>query len=160
MVHADLSWDWEALRVRCLKEARSMGGSSADAEDIVQEALTRAWRMRHQCHDDRRPTPWVLQITRNEALRHHGRRSDYPVDPQLEKRREPSTPGLDPVLDRIVMTAAMRTLAKDDQTVLMLRYARDLSQPGVAIVLGVPEGTVKVRLHRARARLRTAMNGR
>jgi RNA polymerase sigma-70 factor (ECF subfamily) len=45
-------------------------------------------------------------------------------------------------------------LADGDRSLLALRYAEDLTQSEVARRLGMPEGTVKVRLHRARRRLR------
>ena len=51
----------------------------------------------------------------------------------------------------------MRTLADGDRRVLHLRYAEDLTQAEVARRLGLPEGTVKVRLHRARGRLRRVL---
>jgi RNA polymerase sigma-70 factor (ECF subfamily) len=51
----------------------------------------------------------------------------------------------------------MRRLTGDDRSVLVLRYALDLTQEKVAQWLGVPEGTAKVRLHRARMRLHSVL---
>jgi RNA polymerase sigma-70 factor (ECF subfamily) len=48
-------------------------------------------------------------------------------------------------------------LSADDRRLLELRYRDDLTQPLVAQQLGIPEGTVKVRLHRLRTRLRVAL---
>jgi RNA polymerase sigma-70 factor (ECF subfamily) len=58
---------------------------------------------------------------------------------------------------RLTVEQALGTLAERDRRVLHLRYAEDLTQIEVARRLGLPEGTVKVRLHRARGRLRRAL---
>jgi RNA polymerase sigma-70 factor, ECF subfamily len=50
--------------------------------------------------------------------------------------------------------AALRELSERDRLLLELRYEEDLTQAAIARRLGIPEGTVKVRLHRARAKLR------
>jgi RNA polymerase sigma-70 factor (ECF subfamily) len=55
---------------------------------------------------------------------------------------------------RLSVEQALARLGDGDRDLLRLRYAEDLSQGEVARRLGVPEGTVKVRLHRARHRLR------
>ena len=58
---------------------------------------------------------------------------------------------------RLTVEQALGTLAERDRRVLHLRYAEDLTQVEVARRMGLPEGTVKVRLHRARGRLRRAL---
>jgi RNA polymerase sigma-70 factor, ECF subfamily len=50
--------------------------------------------------------------------------------------------------------AAMDALGDRDRRLLEMRYQEDLTQAAIARRLGIPEGTVKVRLHRARAKLR------
>jgi RNA polymerase sigma-70 factor (ECF subfamily) len=121
----------------------------------VQEAFLRAWRNRARCRTPEAPLPWLLAITRNEALRIRGRPTgatpDDPLDP--EQRGTP---------DRLVETAPVRVdlmralteLPEKDRRLLQMRYGEDLTQASVARRLGIPEGTVKVRLHRLRARLR------
>jgi RNA polymerase sigma-70 factor, ECF subfamily len=49
---------------------------------------------------------------------------------------------------------AMERLSERDRRLLEMRYEEDLTQGAIARRLGIPEGTVKVRLHRARAKLR------
>ncbi len=56
--------------------------------------------------------------------------------------------------NRVTVAQALGRLGDADQRMLRLRYDEDLTQIEVARRLGVPEGTVKVRLHRARHRLR------
>jgi RNA polymerase sigma-70 factor (ECF subfamily) len=50
--------------------------------------------------------------------------------------------------------AALEALSDRDRQLLEMRYEEDLTQATIATRLGIPEGTVKVRLHRARAKLR------
>jgi RNA polymerase sigma-70 factor, ECF subfamily len=129
----------------------------ADAEEAVQEALVRAWLGREGCRSPQAPLPWLLEITRNEARRLHGR----------EARRghrelvEPAPRDLQPEDDefagaaaRLTLKQALLALGEGDRRMLSLRYDEDLTQVEVARRLGLPETTVKVRLHRARRRLR------
>ena len=55
--------------------------------------------------------------------------------------------------------AAMAALSERDRELLELRYEEDLTQAAIAARLGIPEGTVKVRLHRARNKLRLLYAG-
>ena len=113
----------------------------------------RAWLRRDLCRSPEAPLPWMLEITRNEARRVLGREVRRGRAALLE-----ATPHEDDELARtpvrLTVKGALSTLADRDRRVLELRYADDLSQVEVARRLGVPEGTVKVRLHRARRRLR------
>lgn len=131
-----------------------------DAEEAVQEALVRAWRGRGSCRTPEHPLPWMVQITRREAFRLLERR-------KLLQQREVADemtqeiPGEDSELEGIVgalATEQMLSLLKsDDREILELRYVHDLSQPAVARKMNMPEGTVKVRLHRIRHRLRAEL---
>ena len=149
-------WEWEAARSRCLGEARRILRDSDDAEEAVQEAMIRAWRNRSACRTPGAPIGWLVQITRNEALRLAARRqrrqaSEVP-EPAPELHAVDS--GLDRTIDTVATEQALKVLRPDDRRLIHLRYVEDLTQGQVAARLGVPEGTVKVRLHRARARLR------
>lgn len=144
------------MRSRCLREAGRVL-PRADAEEAVQEALVRAWRRRHACRTPEAPLPWVLEITRNEARRQLERRS------RRMGREVVGQEGCEPQADdaelvdtatRVTVEQALRRLDETDRRALQLRYDEDLTQPEVARRLGMPEGTVKVRLHRARLRLR------
>lgn len=154
---ASCSWDWPALRRECLGVARRLMPTASEADDVAQEALLRAWRMRRTCRlDDRRA--WVRQIARNEALRSLGRRR--PAVP-LERIAEPARgdPAVESLAERMDVAGAIGRLPPLDRTLVALRYAHDLTQPEIADRLGIPEGTVKVRLHRARRALRDVLEG-
>jgi len=130
----------------------------ADAEEAVQEALVRAWLRQGACRSPESPLPWLLEITRNEARRVLGRQArlgglELPHLPPTEDEELAGAPV------RLTVEQALGTLAERDRRVLHMRYAEDLTQVEVARRLGLPEGTVKVRLHRARSRLRRVLEG-
>lgn len=153
------AWDWALLRSCCLREAHRLI-PGAEAEEAVQEALARAWTRRHACRSPEAPLGWMLQITRNESLRLLARRARH------EQATDIGAAARAPALEddefasattRLAVEQALERLEVADQRVLRLRYGADLTQADVARRLGVPEGTVKVRLHRARGRLRTLL---
>jgi RNA polymerase sigma-70 factor (ECF subfamily) len=125
----------------------------ADAEEAVQEALVRAWLGREGCRSPQAPLPWLLEITRNEARR-VARREALRASLELFDSAPTEDDELAGTAARVTVEQALRQLADRDQRVLLMRYSEDLSQVEVARRLGLPEGTVKVRLHRARRRLR------
>jgi RNA polymerase sigma-70 factor (ECF subfamily) len=140
------------MRAHCLAVAhRFLRGPAA--EDAAQEALLRAWRMRTRVAV-RDPKAWLTRIARNEALRMVSRESilarrhageDVELLAGVEWERG--------VRDRLAASMALAALPLPDREVLHLRYLEDLTQTEVAHRLGIPEGTAKVRLHRARKRL-------
>lgn len=136
--------------------------STQDAEDVTQEAMARAWRQRHRCHTPERPLPWVLQITRNEAYRLMERSSARGDQCGLETiadvpdSREPDRERVHANLD---VRRALERLSPEDRVLIGLRYEEDLAQPRIAGVLQVPEGTIKVRLHRIRKRMAPQLEG-
>jgi RNA polymerase sigma-70 factor (ECF subfamily) len=147
-----LSWDWDHVHRLALKEARGILGHGPDAEDAAQEAAIRAWRRRATCRDA--PGAWVRVIARNEALRMAGRRRDEePLEAVAELAGEPPRYA-EPHDVRVAVSA----LDPVDRLLVVLRYWADLTQPEVAQATALPEGTVKVRLHRARRRLGVALS--
>ena len=140
------------MRAHCLMVAgRFLRGPAA--EDAAQEAVLRAWRMRTRVAV-RDPKAWLTRIARNEALRLVSRESALAgrstgEDVELVAGEEWERG----VRDRLVASTALAALPLPDREVLHLRYLEDLTQTEVAQRLGIPEGTAKVRLHRARKRL-------
>ena len=150
-------WEWDSARRRCLREARRILRDREDAEEAVQEALFRAWRNEAKCRTPNTPLPWLVQITRNEALRlaeRRQRRLASEVHEETPERINSNDNGVERMLEAVATEQALSVLRPDERTLIHLRYVEDLTQGQVAARLGVPEGTVKVRLHRARARLR------
>jgi RNA polymerase sigma-70 factor (ECF subfamily) len=145
------AWDWEGLAAVCRSEARRVLHNPHEADDVAQEALARAWRQRTTCRTPGQPKAWVRAIAHNEALRAIGRRR--------ESQSLEDVPALadwtsaDRLDDRVSVRSALAGLSAQDRALLHLRYEADLTQIRIARIMDIPEGTVKVRLHRLRARL-------
>jgi RNA polymerase sigma-70 factor (ECF subfamily) len=99
----------------------------------------------------------MLTITRNEALRRLAKRRETLLEDPGERVGGEWSPDLDRVPLRVDLERAMSGLSDDDRILLDLRYNQDLTQEAVADRLSIPEGTVKVRLHRLRHRLRETL---
>jgi RNA polymerase sigma-70 factor (ECF subfamily) len=130
----------------------------SEAEDIAQDALLRAWRRRSTLRDAERRNQWLAAIVRNEAFRQHARVKPDPTS-TLEFRQGEEDAGVLAAVELADLHAAMDALSERDRRLLEMRYEEDLTQATIALRLGVPEGTVKVRLHRARAKLRLLYAG-
>lgn len=127
-----------------------------EAEDIAQDALLRAWRRRSTLRDSARRKEWLGTIVRNEAFRHHSRVRPDPVD-EVDSWEGEEDEGIVSTVERADLHAALKRLSERDRKLIELRYQEDLTQEAIARRLGIPDGTVKVRLHRVRHRLREAM---
>ena len=150
----DDGWEWgEAHRV-CLRIAYRYANNPSEAEDIAQDALLRAWRRRSTLRDADRRKQWLATIVRNEAFRQHARvRPDPTSTIELEGVEDERVVA---AVEQADLRAALKRLNDRDRMLLEMRYREDLTQAAIADRLGIPEGTVKVRLHRARNKLRRA----
>jgi RNA polymerase sigma-70 factor, ECF subfamily len=157
------SWDWNVLSTSCLREARRLLDCEQDAQEAAQDALLRAWRGRARQHEHGAEVFWVRQIARNEALRHLARRARrqdmYTEAPAELVDAVSSGQDVSQLAEIIDLREAIAELTPGDALLLRLRYERDLTQPRVARLAGMPEGTVKIRLHRIRGRLRERLTG-
>ena len=125
----------------------------SEAEDIAQDALLRAWRHRSKLREGARRNQWLATIVRNEAFRQHARLRPDPTA-AIETYEAAEDAAVVAAAERADLRAALKLL--NDRGLLELRYDEDLTQTAIARRLGIPEGTVKVRLHRARDKLRRA----
>src|SRR3954470_8153826 len=147
-------WDWLRLRALCLREAQRVLGRGAVAEDAAQEAAIRAWRQRSRCLTPDRPEPWITTIARREALRIAAQSRETPYE---DHHHEPVPSHAADVDERVDLQRAILGLSPEDRRLLLTRYWHDLTQDRTAVVLNLPAGTVKVRLHRLRKRLREVL---
>ena len=134
-------------------------GAGSDAEDVVQEALVKAYRSLGSFRLDRPFRPWLLRIVANEARNAH--RSSARRGAREERdARAPGPAVVDPavqVADRQAhenLLAAIGRLPDRLGRVVVCRYLLELDEAETAVVLGVPRGTVKSRLSRGLGRLR------
>jgi RNA polymerase sigma-70 factor (ECF subfamily) len=145
--------------------ALSLTGQPADAEDLVQDTLIRAFRAVDR-FDGAHPRAWLLTILRHAHLnRVRGRkpvllRDGESVELTLEWVGKPEPSAEEVVVSDLfesVVAEALAALPDKHREVVTLVDINGLSYQEAADVLGVPRGTVMSRLHRARARIRTRL---
>ena len=145
-----------------LRVALSITRSVADAEDLVQDTLLRAYRSM-ESFDGRHPRAWLLTILRNaEVNRTRRPRPGLLDDPDEvvrrlsasdDRRSEPETILMDGLFDEH-LDAALRGLPERFRIPIELVDVDELSYEEAAAILDVPVGTVTSRLSRGRKRLR------
>ena len=128
----------------------------ASADDIVQETFIRAWRHLPQLSADDRPVrPWLYRVARNLLTDANRAARARPVTVQEQAAGETGTDsGLDEVLDRQLVSAALQHLPPAHQSVLVETFYRGGTVATVARELGIPHGTARSRLHYALDALR------
>jgi RNA polymerase sigma-70 factor (ECF subfamily) len=135
----------------------------AEAAEVAQEALLRAYQNLHR-YDDSRPFDlWVLAITRNLCLDLLRRRTKVKTE-ELEPMKEVLPSGDASQEDRAIASEerqsledAMATLSAEDREVLALYYVQKRTTKEIAQVMGCAPGTIMARLFRAREKLRKKM---
>lgn len=146
--------------------AYRMAGNAARAEDLAQEVFLRLWRKLGKFDTSQPLRPWLMRLATNACINALKRRRVPTVS--LHPRGDDETSsGLEPAADgptagqtaetrELVgrLEEAITQLPEDYRVVVTLRHIECLSYGEIAETLGWPLGTVKVRLFRARERLR------
>ena len=145
--------------------ARRITGNEEDARDVVQEAYLRAWRGIGKFRGDAQFSTWLYRITSNAAATHVKRRRKHRTE-TLDDVAEPVElrPDAQParvaeatdVLDRLAV--ALDALPPKLRSVVVMKDVYDLSHESIADELGISVTAAKVRLHRARRRLRDVLD--
>jgi RNA polymerase sigma factor (sigma-70 family) len=140
--------------------ALSIVGIPATAEDVAQEAFTRAWRYAGG-YDPRRGAVagWLLTITRNAAIDAVRLRRDHPYEPQtllglLTRADAGGTEHIDEVAEVDGIKAALRSLPSEQATAVVLAIFYGLTGQEIAEREGIPLGTAKTRIRLGMSRLR------
>ncbi len=147
------SWDWDEVHRICLAFAYRYAKNRTEAEDIAQDSMVRVWRRRTTLRKSEARKSWLGTIVRNEALREFARKRPAPTD-AIEALHGSDDERVLATVERADLHAALERLNERDRQLVRLRYDEDLTQEAIAHRLGIPLGTVKVRLHRVRAKLR------
>jgi RNA polymerase sigma-70 factor (ECF subfamily) len=133
-----------------------------EAEDVAQEAYLRAYRSLRGFRGDARFETWLYRIVSNVAMTHlrrRGRFGDLLSEGQEMPTEAPrSEPGEDSLEDTEVKRA-LSQLPHGQRVVVVLKDVYGFSCQEIADQVGVSEGAVKVRLHRARRRLKDLIYG-
>jgi RNA polymerase sigma-70 factor (ECF subfamily) len=135
-----------------------------DAEDAVQEAFVKAYGALSRFRDGAPFRPWLLRIVANEARnrrRSAGRRAGLALRAAEDRRPGDAAPSPESAIlageTRTALLGAINGLREEDREIIGARFFLDLSEAETAEALGLPRGTVKSRLSRALARLRTEL---
>ena len=161
--YAELVTRYQAIAART---AYVITGTAADAEDVAQDAFVKAYYALDRFRTGAPFRPWLLRIVANEAINRRkaaGRRPTVGLSIALD--RASGDTALSPEASalarerREVVLEALRHMREEDRLVIAYRYFFELSEVEMADALGVARGTVKSRLSRAIARLRTTMEG-
>lgn len=128
--------------------------NEADAEDAVSNAILKAYENRGQIRSFHKFKPWMLTITKNEALKLKKNRLYLPGDEVVEALSKPVAAHYDELWD------VLQEMKEEYRLAVVLFYYGGLSLRDISDVLDIPVGTVKSRLNRGKAELREALERR
>jgi RNA polymerase sigma-70 factor (ECF subfamily) len=129
-------------------------GDLAEAQDLAQEAYARAWQRWSRVSTYDSPEAWVRNVAWRLAANRWRRLRRWPRARARLGASAPASALTDgPTPDRVAVVAALRRLPPAQRRVVVLHYVYDLPVADIATAAEMPEGTVKVYLARARAKL-------
>ena len=144
---------------RLFAVALRLTGEPHDAQDVVQDALLKAWQALPSFRQDARFSTWVTRIVINRC--HNLRRAARPMEPLPGDVAAPSVAAADTVVladQRWQATqAAVLSLPFDQRTALVLHTFAGYTHAETGRILGITESAAKVRVHRARKALMVRM---
>ena len=142
---------------------RQSGGDEALAADLTQDTFMRVWTARDRFSGSSFRT-WLLTIGYN-LLKNHYRHSDHEKDYESfakQMQEEASDNNIIDQLDQQAFDQALRLLLEkippESRLLFSLRFEEELTMPQIAVVMAIPEGTVKSRLHILTQMLKQKLN--
>lgn len=151
--------------------------NTASAEDLVQDVLIKLFRIQDQIAGLERPKPWMARVLYREYVDRWRRdrlapinmsdldtdaseaertesRADAEIDPHANPERDAMSSEL-----REQLSGAIAALSEDHRAVILFHDVEGYTLEELATVMSLPIGTLKSRVHRARARLREILVG-
>lgn len=143
----------------------------ADADDLVQEALTTAFRAYHQVEEGSNVRAWLYRVLHTTFLSQYRRDGRRPTEDSTEDVEVAATGAIDPVrasapsAEQTAMSAfgpteireALAALPEEQRVAVYLADVEGFAYREIAEIMDSPVGTVMSRLHRGRAALRSSL---
>ena len=152
----------EAYQGPVYRLALHMGLSPADAEEAAQEAFLAAWKGLPRFRGDSRFSTWLYQLTTHAAIDLIRREKKYKDSTDIEDTvlvdsGESPQETVEKQETQEAVQGALQSLSPQAREILLLRYQAELGYEEIGAVLGLPNGTVKSRINRAKAQLKEAL---
>ncbi len=151
---------------RVHRHVLSMVHDPAEADDLTQETFIRACRSSGSLQDTEALTTWLYRIATNVCLDRWRKHSwlaplEDEADPEELELADSNGPSLQQTVERSEMSACVQRYLEDlpdgYRAVILLHDLSGLTDPEISEALGVSLANVKIRLHRARLKLRAAL---
>lgn len=142
---------------------RSMVRDARAAEDLSQDAFARAFGALEGFRGEASPRTWLLRIARNRCLDHLDRARRAPwlaggdPDPEPDAHAAAEPPPYDLLTRREDAARAMAVLGEPERALVVLHFGHGVGYPELADAFSLREGTVRMRISRALARMRAAL---
>jgi RNA polymerase sigma-70 factor (ECF subfamily) len=154
MVHKDRVHAYAAL----------MLGNPVEAQDVAQEAMIRLWQQRGRVNGQG-ARPWLMRTAHNlciDSIRKRKVRAEVDEGDAVIDRQRGVEPGAEQLTESSELGRAIHKelegMLPQDRAVIIMREVQGLPYGEIAEALGLPLGTLKARLHRARDRLRSRLS--
>ena len=152
----------EQYRDNVYRLAYRMCGNAYDADEAAQEAFVAAWRALPNFRGDAKFSTWLYRLTTNAAIdvmRREKRHQTVGDGEMVDLADDADSPQetVERTEQQEAVQKALATLSEEYREVLLLRYMEELDYAEIAEVLQLPSGTVKSRINRAKAALKTAL---
>jgi RNA polymerase sigma-70 factor (ECF subfamily) len=148
---------FESTHVALLGYAVRRVADPADAADVVAETFLVAWRRLDDVPLGAEARPWLFGVARRVLANHY--RGERRRSALADRLRDSLHQGVPPheVVEPSPVEVALGRLGDEDRELLRLLAWEELARDEIAVAMGLTRGAVRVRLHRARSRLRRAM---
>jgi RNA polymerase sigma-70 factor (ECF subfamily) len=130
--------------------------SQQEAEDILQESFIKVWKNLFSFHSSMKLENWIFRIVHNETISFMRKKTSFGKNNTIEIKddimtvNEEEKNSSEPENINAMIEHVLPLLKLDYRNILVLKYLEDKSYEEISDILKIPEGTVAIRLHRAK----------